>query len=456
MRGANSSSMAFTPLCAPSRAATSAALGESPVTARVACSLAALRVSRNTLYMFLRPITAFPPCGLARTTLPARGSKLIIVSFKIYYVKATGGFQPEVPGVDLQPQRDLRDIEEIQELFEAGQETGTLESSEVLDLLQEVDLSTEEIQQVYGLLREHGVEVVDAEFLNDTLHHEEEDAQLVEEVLEGDLRTRYTGDAVQMYLDEIGKTPLLTKAQEVYLAKRVERGDKKAKAHLTRANLRLVVSIAKKYASRGVSLLDLIQEGNIGLMRAVEKFNYRKGFKFSTYATWWIRQAVTRAIADKGRTIRIPVHMVEKANKYHRTHRRMIQTLGREPSEEEIAHELGVFVAEIQRLQEISQRSISLATPVGDDDSSELGDFLEDAGSVTPTDAVSESLLKAHLREALDELPERERQIIELRFGMKDDRPRTLEEVGREFDITRERVRQIQMKTLNLLREQLH
>jgi RNA polymerase primary sigma factor len=353
----------------------------------------------------------------------------------------------------LQPQRDLRDIEEIQELFEAGQETGTLESSEVLDLLQEVDLSTDEIQQVYGLLREHGVEIVDTGFLTENLN-EEEDVQLVEEVLEGDLKSRYTGDAVQMYLDEIGKTPLLTKTQEVYLAKRIERGDRRAKAHLTKANLRLVVSIAKKYAGRGVSLLDLIQEGNIGLMRAVEKFDYRKGFKFSTYATWWIRQAVTRAIADKGRTIRVPVHMVEKINKFHRTHRRMVQLLGREPSDEEIARELGVPVDEILRLQEISQRSISLETPVGDDDSSELGDFLEDATSATPTDAVSESLLKLHLREALDELPERERQIIELRFGMKDDRPRTLEEVGREFDITRERVRQIQMKTLNLLREQ--
>src|SRR4028119_1482305 len=297
------------------------------------------------------------------------------------------------PEEKLQPQRDLRDIEEIQELFEAGQETGTLESSEVLDLLQEVDLSTDEIQQVYGLLREHGVEVVDAEFLNDTLHHEEEDAQLVEEVLESDLRTRYTGDAVQMYLDEIGKTPLLTKAQEVYLAKRVERGDKRAKAHLTRANLRLVVSIAKKYASRGVSLLDLIQEGNIGLMRAargakgarprrpratlrlvfstakkyasrgvslldliqegniglmraVEKFNHRKGFKFSTYATWWIRQAVTRAIADKGRTIRVPVHMVEKINKYYRVQRSMAADLNRDPDDEEVAKVRGIEAEE--------------------------------------------------------------------------------------------------------------
>ena len=214
----------------------------------------------------------------------------------------------------MQPQRDLRDIEEIQELFEAGQETGTLESSEVLDLLQEVDLSTDEIQQVYGLLREHGVEIVDTGFLAETLN-EEEDIQLVEEVLEGDLKSRYTGDAVQMYLDEIGKTPLLTKTQEVYLARRIERGDRRAKAHLTKANLRLVVSIAKKYAARGVSMLDLIQEGNIRLMRAVEKFDYRKGWKFSTYAPVGIRQAVTREIADKSRTIRVPVDRAEETNK---------------------------------------------------------------------------------------------------------------------------------------------
>src|SRR3712207_3911637 len=227
-----------------------------------------------------------PPFPAPSRRRVARRRSLIFDPFRIYYALNRERVSTLNPEESLQPQRDLRDIEEIQELFEAGQESGTLESSEVLDLLQEVDLSTDEIQQVYGLLREHGVEVVDAAFLNDTLHHDDEDAQLVEEVLESDLKTRSTGDAVQMYLDEIGRTPLLTKAQEVYLAKRVERGDRKAKAHLTRANLRLVGSIAKKYASRGVSLLDLIQEGNIGLMRAVEKFNYRKGCKFSTDARW--------------------------------------------------------------------------------------------------------------------------------------------------------------------------
>src|SRR5688500_10993042 len=343
--------------------------------------------------------------------------------------------------------------ERTDELLSRGRSQGFISTEEVADLVQEGDLSAAEVEEFYAALEEEEITLVEGvtpegagEAPPEVKANEAPAIQIAHAVA--------TGDSIRMYLAEIGRVRLLTHADEIRLAKGIARGDKRCKDKLVEANLRLVVSIAKKYRNRGVSFLDLIQEGNLGLIRAAEKFDHSKGYKFSTYATWWIRQAITRAIADKGRTIRIPVHMVEKVNKYHRTHRRMIQTLGREPSEEEIAHELGVFVEEIQRLQEISQRSISLATPVGDDDSSELGDFLEDAGSVTPTDAVSESLLKAHLREALDELPERERQIIELRFGMKDDRPRTLEEVGREFDITRERVRQIQMKTLNLLREQ--
>jgi RNA polymerase primary sigma factor len=353
-------------------------------------------------------------------------------------------------------QNSMMLAERTDELLNRGRSQGFLSTEEVANLLQEGDLSAAEVEEFYAALEEEEITVVEGETgeaagsqvaASATVHVSEAPAVQIAHAVA-------TGDSIRMYLAEIGRVPLLTHADEIRLAKGIARGCKRSKDRLVEANLRLVVSIAKKYRNRGVSFLDLIQEGNLGLIRAAEKFDHSKGYKFSTYATWWIRQAITRAIADKGRTIRIPVHMVEKVNKYHRTHRRMIQTLGREPSEEEIAHELGVFVEEIQRLQEISQRSISLATPVGDDDSSELGDFLEDAGSVTPTDAVSESLLKAHLREALDELPERERQIIELRFGMKDDRPRTLEEVGREFDITRERVRQIQMKTLNLLREQ--
>jgi RNA polymerase primary sigma factor len=344
--------------------------------------------------------------------------------------------------------------ERTDELLSRGRSQGFISTEEVADLVQDGDLSAAEVEEFYAALEEEGITVVEGA---EEVEAVEPAAAAVVQVSEAPAiwiaHAVATGDSIRMYLAEIGRVKLLTHADEIRLAKGIARGDKRCKDKLVEANLRLVVSIAKKYRNRGVSFLDLIQEGNLGLIRAAEKFDHTKGYKFSTYATWWIRQAITRAIADKGRTIRIPVHMVEKVNKFHRTHRRMIQVLGREPADEEIARELCVPVEEILRLQEISQRSISLATPVGDD-SSELGDFLEDATSVTPTDAVSESLLRAHLREALDELPERERQIIELRFGMKDDRPRTLEEVGREFDITRERVRQIQMKTLNLLREQ--
>jgi RNA polymerase primary sigma factor len=343
--------------------------------------------------------------------------------------------------------------ERADELLNRGRTQGFISTEEVTELLQEGDLSASEVEGFYATLEEEDITLVESgetasETAASVAHqaHEAPAVQLAHAVA--------TGDSIRMYLAEIGRVRLLTHADEIRLAKGIARGCKRSKDRLVEANLRLVVSIAKKYRNRGVSFLDLIQEGNLGLIRAAEKFDHTKGYKFSTYATWWIRQAITRAIADKGRTIRIPVHMVEKVNKYHRTHRRMTQALGREPTDEEIAAELEVLVEEILRLREISQRAISLETPVGEEDSSHLGDFLEDTGSVTPTDAVSESLLKAHLREALNELPERERQIIELRFGMKDDRPRTLEEVGREFEITRERVRQIQMKTLNLLREQ--
>jgi RNA polymerase primary sigma factor len=364
--------------------------------------------------------------------------------------------------------------ERTDELLSRGRTQGFLSGEDVRDLLQEGELSAAEVEDFYATLEEEAINVVEESVSSGGSANSEGQASLGattgseealgvrshEIVVVPDAPSAQiahavaTGDSIRMYLAEIGRVRLLTHADEIRLAKGIARGCKRSKDRLVEANLRLVVSIAKKYRNRGVSFLDLIQEGNLGLIRAAEKFDHTKGYKFSTYATWWIRQAITRAIADKGRTIRIPVHMVEKVNKFHRTHRRMTQTMGREPIDEEIASELEISVDEVLRLQEISQRAISLETPVGDEDSSQLGDFIEDASAVTPTDAVSEALLKSHLREALDELPERERQIIELRFGMNDDRPRTLEEVGREFDITRERVRQIQMKTLNLLREQ--
>ncbi len=340
------------------------------------------------------------------------------------------------------------------ELLTRGRTQGFLSTEDVAELVRESDLSQAELEELYATMQEEEITLVESEEKTSDGGGSSESHAAPEAPMVQIAHAVATGDSIRMYLAEIGRVPLLTHADEIRLAKGVLRGCKRSKDRLVEANLRLVVSIAKKYRNRGVSFLDLIQEGNLGLIRASEKFDHTKGFKFSTYATWWIRQAITRAIADKGRTIRIPVHMVEKVNKYHRTQRRMTQGLGREPFDEEIAVELEITMDEILRLKEISQRSISLETPVGDDDSSHLGDFLEDSGTITPNDAVSESLLKLHLREALDELPERERQIIELRFGMKDDRPRTLEEVGREFDITRERVRQIQMKTLNLLREQ--
>jgi RNA polymerase primary sigma factor len=347
-------------------------------------------------------------------------------------------------------------MERTDELLSRGRSQGFISTEDVQDLLQDGELSASEVEEFYATLEEEAISVVESDAIPEAPVVPSPDAarETPETPAVQIAHAVATGDSIRMYLAEIGRVRLLTHADEIRLAKGIERGDKRCKDRLVEANLRLVVSIAKKYRNRGVSFLDLIQEGNLGLIRASEKFDHTKGYKFSTYATWWIRQAITRAIADKGRTIRIPVHMVEKVNKFHRTQRRMTQALGREPTDEEIAHELDVMVEEIQRLQEISQRAISLETPIGDEDSSALGDFLQDAGTATPTEAVSEALLKSHLREALNELPERERQIIELRFGMKDDRPRTLEEVGREFDITRERVRQIQMKTLNLLREQ--
>lgn len=259
-------------------------------------------------------------------------------------------------------------------------------------------------------------------------------------------------DPVRMYLKEIGKIPLLTSDEEIELAKRMAEGDEEAKKRLAEANLRLVVSIAKKYSGRGMQLLDLIQEGNLGLIKAVEKFDYQKGFKFSTYATWWIRQSITRAIADQARTIRIPVHMIETINKLVRTSRQLLQELGREPSPEEIAKEMKLPVEKVREVLKIAQEPVSLETPVGEEDDSHLGDFIQDEHIMVPVEAATQTLLREQLDEALDSLTDRERRVIRLRFGMEDGRARTLEEVGKEFDVTRERIRQIEAKALRKLR----
>jgi RNA polymerase primary sigma factor len=262
----------------------------------------------------------------------------------------------------------------------------------------------------------------------------------------------FNNDPIKMYLKEIGKVRLLTAAEEIQIAKRIENGDDLAKSELIEANLRLVVSVAKKYVSRGMVFLDLIQEGNLGLIRAVDKYDYRKGFKFSTYATWWIRQAVTRAIADQARVIRIPVHMVENVNKYIRIHRRLTQKLGREPSSEEIAELLSVTPERVREIMKIAQDTISLDTPIGEDEDTHLGDFVEDSDAEAPPDAANFAMLQKHLKIVLGTLKDRERRIIKLRYGLQDGFPRTLEEVGREFNLTRERIRQIEFKVLCKLR----
>lgn len=264
-----------------------------------------------------------------------------------------------------------------------------------------------------------------------------------------------TGDPVKMYLKEIGRVPLLKQIEEVELAKRIEQGDESARAHLIEANLRLVVSIARRHIGRGLSFLDLIQEGNVGLMRAVEKFDYRRGFKFSTYATWWIRQAVTRAIADQSRTIRVPVHMVETINKVTRTRRQLLQVLGREPEDEEIASEIDIPVTKVEEVRKINLEPISLETPVGEKADNHVADFLEDTAAIVPLEAASLTLMQEHIRRVLGTLSDRERQVIESRFGLNDGQPRTLEEVGREFGVSRERIRQIESLTLDKLKHPL-
>jgi RNA polymerase primary sigma factor len=348
--------------------------------------------------------------------------------------------------------------EMVKDLISKGKRKGVLSYGDIADSLQGLELGADQMEEIYEALADAGIEVVgdrgEAE-LDDPPVLGEESEPLPEEDVEIDLSVPEgiaIDDPVRMYLKEIGRVPLLTAEEEVELAKRIEQGDEEAKRRLAEANLRLVVSIAKRYVGRGMLFLDLIQEGNLGLIKAVEKFDYRKGYKFSTYATWWIRQAITRAIADQARTIRIPVHMVETINKLIRITRQLVQELGREPTPEEIAAQMDISVERVREIQKISQEPVSLETPIGEEEDSHLGDFIEDQDAPAPAEAASFRLLKEQLEEVLETLTPREEKVLRLRFGLDDGRARTLEEVGHVFGVTRERIRQIEAKALRKLR----
>jgi RNA polymerase primary sigma factor len=353
--------------------------------------------------------------------------------------------------------RKIQITKDVKELIEKGKKRGALAYQEVMDSLQGIELTPEQIDDVYEKLSAMGIEVVPDVHDIDTINApsvEEEDNDSGEDV-EVDLTIPEgvgIDDPVRMYLKEIGRVPLLTPEKEVELAKRMEQGDEEAKRLLAEANLRLVVSIAKRYVGRGMLFLDLIQEGNLGLIKAVEKFDFRKGFKFSTYATWWIRQAITRAIADQARTIRIPVHMVETINKLIRVSRQLLQELGREPLPEEIAKEMGISEEKVREILKIAQEPVSLETPIGEEEDSHLGDFIEDHDARAPAEEASFTLLREQLDDVLTTLTDREQKVLRLRFGLDDGRARTLEEVGQKFGVTRERIRQIEAKTLRKLR----
>ncbi|HHV54518.1 MAG TPA: RNA polymerase sigma factor RpoD [Firmicutes bacterium] len=348
---------------------------------------------------------------------------------------------------------ELAEIESVRELIRKGKQQGSLTYKEIMDALQEVDLPPEKIDEVYEAFANLGIEIVgsgpeDEHVMPDGEHAEPEEVTMDLQVPEG----ISLDDPVRMYLKEIGRIPLLTAEEEVALAKRIEQGDEEAKRRLIEANLRLVVSIAKRYVGRGMLFLDLIQEGNLGLIKAVEKFDYRKGYKFSTYATWWIRQAITRAIADQARTIRIPVHMVETINKMIRTHRELLQQLGRDPTPEEIAERMELPPERVREIMKIAQEPVSLETPIGEEEDSHLGDFIEDQDAPAPAEAAAFTLLREQLEEVLKTLNPREQQVLRLRYGLDDGRQRTLEEVGQVFGVTRERIRQIEAKALRKLR----
>lgn len=334
----------------------------------------------------------------------------------------------------------------LRDLIEKGKSKGMLTYKEITDAFEEIELEAEHIEKIFETMENMGIDIIgDMDEELDQVQNENELELSIPEGISID-------DPVRMYLKEIGKVPLLSANDEIDLARRMEDGESEAKRKLAEANLRLVVSIAKRYVGRGMLFLDLIQEGNLGLIKAVEKFDYRKGYKFSTYATWWIRQAITRAIADQARTIRIPVHMVETINKLIRVSRQLLQELGREPQPEEIAKEMAMSVEKVREIMKISQEPVSLETPIGEEEDSHLGDFIPDDDAPAPAEAAAFTLLKEQLIDVLDTLTAREEKVLRLRFGLDDGRARTLEEVGKEFNVTRERIRQIEAKALRKLR----
>ena len=357
---------------------------------------------------------------------------------------------------DLKEEKDVKDEKKehnsadakIEALIEMGKSKGVLTYKEVMDTLDELELDSEQIERIYDRFEALNIDVVEEMEIPDDITSDISE-------LESDLGSTEgvaIDDPVRMYLKEIGKVPLLSAAEEIEIAKRMADGDQDAKKQLAEANLRLVVSVAKRYVGRGMLFLDLIQEGNLGLIKAVEKFDYRKGYKFSTYATWWIRQAITRAIADHARTIRIPVHMVETINKLIRVNRQLLQEYGREPRPDEIAREMGISEEKVREIIKVAQEPVSLETPIGEEEDSHLGDFIPDDDAPAPAEVAAFTLLKEQLMEVLDTLTPREEKVLRLRFGLDDGKARTLEEVGREFNVTRERIRQIEAKALRKLR----
>ncbi len=343
----------------------------------------------------------------------------------------------------------------VKALVDKGLATGKLNSTDIDTVLVEADIDIEEMEKLYSTLESHGIEIID-DFGDEMLDNISMDIDIPKGYdnapIQADSKNAVIDDPVKVYLKDIGRVPLLTPEEEIDLAIRIADNDQEAKDRLTKANLRLVVSIAKRYVGRGMMFLDLIQEGNLGLIKAVDKFDYTKGFKFSTYATWWIRQAITRAIADQGRTIRIPVHMVETINKVKKTSNMLLHRDGKDPTPEDIAAELGMPIDKVRDILRISQEPVSLETPIGEEEDSHLGDFIPDEDALSPADAAAMTFLKTKVNEVLSTLTPREAEVLRLRFGLKDGTPQTLEEVGKAFNVTRERIRQIEAKALRKLR----